>query len=237
MWYEVGFTKKFQNFSKTIIRPNCAIFDARDVRNELYSSLYLAQMTVTFVLVRLAKFCAIWEFLSWRKDAWKWRNSQLWSFFIRLKKKTGRKTGDVASIIWSMCDIKTTSKDYHVVVVVSVCCWASNKRSIAASASSNWADVSSTSREMKEVAWSSAPRWLFFFFRMRSISIILATEYSPRYIRAWSLARRANLYVCSSPWKQSYPLSERHATPQHKEKRSMQAGIPFVNPFCWFVRL
>ena len=57
--YEVGFTKKFQNFSKTIIRPNCAIFDARDVRNELYSSLYLAQMTVTFVLVRLAKFRAI----------------------------------------------------------------------------------------------------------------------------------------------------------------------------------
>ena len=57
--YEVGFTKKFQNFSKTIITPNCAIFDARDVRNELYSSLYLAQMTVTFVLVRLAKFRAI----------------------------------------------------------------------------------------------------------------------------------------------------------------------------------
>ena len=57
--YEVGFTKKFQNFSKTIIRPNCAIFDARDVRNELYSSLYLVQMTVTFVLVRLAKFRAI----------------------------------------------------------------------------------------------------------------------------------------------------------------------------------
>ena len=57
--YEVGFTKKFQNFSKTIIRPNCAIFDARDVRNELYSSLYLAQMTVTFVLARLAKFRAI----------------------------------------------------------------------------------------------------------------------------------------------------------------------------------
>ena len=54
-----GSTKKFQNFSKTIITPNCAIFDARDVRNELYLSLYLAQMTVTFVLVRLAKFCAI----------------------------------------------------------------------------------------------------------------------------------------------------------------------------------
>ena len=28
--YEVGFTKKFQNFSKTIITPNYAIFDAQD---------------------------------------------------------------------------------------------------------------------------------------------------------------------------------------------------------------
>ena len=186
--------------------PNCAIFDARDVWNELYSSLYLAQMTVTFVLVRLAKFCAIWEFLSWRKDAWKWRFSQLWSFFIRLKKKTGRKTGDVASIIWSMCDIKTTSNDNHVVVVVSVCFWASNECSIAFSASSNWPAVYCTSWETKEVDWSRAPRWLFFFCRMRSISITLATECPPRYIRAWSLARRANLCVCSSPWKQSYPL-------------------------------
>ena len=29
-FYEVGFTKKFQNFSKTIITPNYAIFDAQD---------------------------------------------------------------------------------------------------------------------------------------------------------------------------------------------------------------
>ena len=230
----MGFTKKFQNFSKTIIRPNCAIFDAQDAWNEMYSSLYLAQMTVTFVLVRFAKFRAIWEFLSWRKDAWKWRFSQLWSFFIWLK-KTGRKTGDVASIIWSMCDIKTTSNDNHVVVVVSVCCWASNERSTAVSASSNCPAVSSTSWETKEVDWSRAPWWLFFFFRMRSISIILGTEYSPRYIPAWSLARRANLYVCSSPWKQSYPLSER----QHKEnewRKRLTKGVDTLRKSFFLVR-
>ena len=55
----MGFTKKFQNFSKTKIKPNCAIFDAQDARNEMYPSLYLAQVTVIFVLVRLAKFRAI----------------------------------------------------------------------------------------------------------------------------------------------------------------------------------